>query len=95
VSEERDFPKSPLSEGAQKFRAAVNQRFAQYLKKVRTRAGYTQLDLSLSLGRGPKYIWRLENCYSEPDIFEFIEIMEVLGVDPAAALGYIAQSLQS
>jgi transcriptional regulator with XRE-family HTH domain len=52
------------------------------LREIRNAVGVSQQDLSLQLRRGPKYIWRIENAYTEIDLFEFVEIAEALGQNP-------------
>jgi ribosome-binding protein aMBF1 (putative translation factor) len=73
-----DFDNGPSGQG----KGDVNQRFAALVKRERGKRGLSQQNLSLSLERGPKYIWRLENGYAEADLYEFVEIMEALGIYP-------------
>lgn len=63
-------------------KARVNQLFGEYIRRRRVEVGISQQDLSLELGHGPKYIWRVENQYTDVDLFEFVEIVEALGDKP-------------
>jgi ribosome-binding protein aMBF1 (putative translation factor) len=70
----------------QQARKDINRRIGQFICRERQKEGISQMDLSIRLGRGAKYIWRVENGYTELDVFEFVDIMEALGIDAAEAL---------
>jgi transcriptional regulator with XRE-family HTH domain len=52
------------------------------LKAVRRRAGVNQYQLAEQLGKGQSYVSKYERCERRLDVIEFLDIANVLGVDP-------------
>lgn len=56
------------------------------LVEKREAAGLTQSDLAAKLGEYQSFVARLESGQRRVDVVEFLELAEVLGFDPCAAL---------
>ena len=54
---------------------------AKNLKKYRKQAGYTQVKLSLKLGKGSDYIAQIERGFRTPSLKSLCEITQTLNVD--------------
>ena len=52
------------------------------LKAARRRAGVNQHQLAERLGKGQSDISKYERCERRLDVIEFLDIVNVLGVDP-------------
>lgn len=64
----------------------VYKRLAVWVRRVRKEKGLTQQELSAELGRGAKYIWRIEHSRHRPNFVEYLDLMEALGLDPSEAV---------
>lgn len=51
--------------------------------RTRRKSGLTQADLATCLGKPQSFISKYERGERRLDVIEFIQVMEVLGVDPA------------
>ena len=56
--------------------------FALRLSVLRTKAGVSARDMSLSLGQSESYINKIENGYTLPSMSGFIYICEYFGISP-------------
>lgn len=61
------------------------RRLSELVRRVRMERGLSQLRLSIELGQGSKYIWRIEHGRRKPNFVEFLDIMKALGIDPGDA----------
>lgn len=62
------------------------ERFEDYVKRVRTQAGLTQLELSRRIGCSSSYIGRMETGSSLPSEARCLRIAEATGSDPRTIL---------
>jgi transcriptional regulator with XRE-family HTH domain len=65
-----------------------------FLVERREAAGMTQAQLAKRLGEYQSFVARLESGQRRVDVVEFIELGEILGFDPEAAVGHIAAAHQ-
>jgi len=72
------------------FHSDAYRRFAAALKAERTRRGLTQRDLASRMGRDHTYITKYETCVRRLDVIEMLEVLEAMGVDPAAFVAELA-----
>jgi transcriptional regulator with XRE-family HTH domain len=59
-----------------------HQRLCELLWETRNEAGLTQQDVADRLGKPQSYVAKVEGGERRVDVIEFIELCEVLGVEP-------------
>jgi transcriptional regulator with XRE-family HTH domain len=62
-----------------------------FLIERREAAGVTQAQLAERLGEYQSFVARLESGQRRVDVVELIELGQILGFDPAVALGQVAK----
>lgn len=62
-------------------------RFATWVRRNRTRQGWTQLELALKVGVDTGSVSRWERGTSEPDVTTFRRLCRIFKADAHAALG--------
>lgn len=62
------------------------ERFRQILASARTAAGLTQVELAEKLGRPQSFVSKYERGERRLDVVEFLDIADVLGIDPHEVL---------
>lgn len=63
-----------------------HQRLVELLASARKRAGLTQTEVAIALGRHQPFVATLESGQRRGDVVEFIELAEVLGFDAVCVL---------
>lgn len=65
--------------------------FQQILVQARQNAGLTQTDLALRLSKPQSYVSKYENGERRLDVIEFLDLCNVLGIEPAHVLSVLRQ----
>ncbi len=68
------------STGREKRRSPEYERLRKRLKEARKRAGLTQREVAIKLGRNQTYVWKSEIGERRVDAIELKEFAEVYGV---------------
>jgi transcriptional regulator with XRE-family HTH domain len=66
--------------------------FLEVLIAARREAGLTQHDLAEKLGRPQSYVSKYERGERRLDVIEFIDVAQILGIDPAVVLKRLTRS---
>jgi len=69
------------------------QRARDVLLRARRRAGLSQRELALALGKAHSHVTRIERGQRRVDLLEFHDIARVLGVDPVGLFAELAAEL--
>lgn len=62
------------------------ERFRHLLTAARSKAGLTQVQLAEALGRPQSFVSKYERGERRLDVIEFLDIVDVLGIDPHEVL---------
>jgi len=73
----------------------ANQILVEVLKRERLRAGLTQADLAVKLGKDQSWISLVEGSQRRLDVVEFIEIAKAMDSDPIALFGVILREISN
>jgi len=69
-------------------------RFRQMLVEARMSANLSQVEVAKSLDRPQSYVSKYERGERRLDVVEFLEVAEVLGVDPIRFIRRLQQYLE-
>jgi transcriptional regulator with XRE-family HTH domain len=67
-------------------RSAKHQAMIAVIAATRHAAGLTQRELAVKLQRSNSFVWKLEAGERQLNVLEFIEIAQILGVQPSVLL---------
>jgi transcriptional regulator with XRE-family HTH domain len=67
-------------------------RFRRLLIEARNTAGLTQVELAARLERPQSYVSKYERGERRIDVVEFLEVAEVLGIDPGEFLKQVGNT---
>ena len=62
------------------------ERFCQLLTEARKKSGLSQQEVADQLGRPQTYVSRCESGARRMDVVEFLEMADVIGLDPLALI---------
>lgn len=68
--------------------------FCESLKRARKAAGLTQVDVARLLREHQSFVSRYETGERRLDVVEFLEVAEILGIDPSRHIGELARSIR-
>lgn len=70
---------------------ARHARLIQLLTEQRKRAGLTQAEVAKALGRHQPFIAGIESGQRRVDVVEFLDLAEIIGLDPVKVLRALAR----
>lgn len=68
--------------------------FCESLKRARKAAGLTQKEVAKRLGEHQSFVSRYETGERRLDVVEYLEIVEILGIDPGTHIREIGKSIR-
>ena len=73
----------------------ANQVVVEIVRKARTDAGITQVELARRLGRDQSHISLIERSQRRLDVVEFIEFAKAVGTDPVSLFKILTEKLEA
>jgi transcriptional regulator with XRE-family HTH domain len=70
-----------------------HQKLRELLIAARKKAGLTQAEVALRLGRPQSFVAKYEGGERRLDVIEFVTVARIIGLDPAKSVRIIAAQL--
>ncbi len=76
-------------------RTAEYQNIGIWIRKHREKAGLGQREVSRRLGKNQSFMYRVERGEQRIDLLQFIDLIEILGIDKSQSLATLLHSIQA